>query len=311
MNRNVKFDLRNYRVSVFECVWNSGEHLGIMTLDEIFRSQRYKELIEYYRTFEDKKVSDAVQIKMARVPAYTPNGVFPVRCKDGLEEHNGLLCLDFDNVADPEALKRSFEDTLFVAYAALSISGDGVFALIPIADPTKHEEYFQALKEYFAGRGVEVDKQCSDVSRLRCASYDPAPYINENVIVWDRLPQAKPKPSPKQVRYNPCDGCNVAEKLFFVGLEFIEKYGKDITDGRTNWLAIGSFIKSEFGERGRDYFHRVSCFYPDYKPQECDKLYNGCAQSGYGVEVFLNACSRAGMPRMTELLMDKRKGYEL
>ncbi len=284
--------------------------MGTQKLDEVLRSLKHKELVEIYRSLP-KTDPDAIEIKTQLLPAFTVSGEFATRGKDGLIRHSGLVCLDFDNVADPEALKRLLEDILYIRYAALSVSGRGVFAIIEIADPTKHKEYFQALVEYFAKRGIEVDKQCGDVSRLRVASYDSAPYINDNAIVWDKLPTTTPKPSLKQVRYNPCDGCNFSEKLFLAGLEFIEKYAVDITAIRSNWLAIGSFIKSEFGECGRDYFHRVSRFHSGYKVEECDRLYNACAESGYTIGVFANACDRVSMPRLRELYADKRGGFEL
>ncbi|MFR9546719.1 MAG: BT4734/BF3469 family protein [Rikenellaceae bacterium] len=299
-----------FSVSVFKNVVDSRVPIGTQTLDEVLRSLKHKELIEIYRSLP-KTDPDAIEIKTKLLPAYTVSGEFATRCKDGLIQHSGLICLDFDNVPDPEALKRSFNDTLFIRYAALSVSGRGIFAIIEIADPTKHKEHFQALVEYFAKRGIEVDKQCGDVSRLRVASYDPAPYINDNAIVWDKLPTTALKPTPKQVRYSPCDGCNFSEKLFFVGLEFIEKYAVDITAIRSNWLAIGSFIKSEFGERGRDYFHRVSRFHSGYKSDECDRLFNACAESGYAIGVFANACDRVSMPRLRELYADKRGGFEI
>ncbi|MFR9541849.1 MAG: BT4734/BF3469 family protein [Rikenellaceae bacterium] len=299
-----------FSVSVFQNIRNSRVPMGTQKIDEVLRSQKYKEVIEVYRSL-DKNDPDAVDIKTNILPAYTVSGEFATRCKDGLIRHSGLICLDFDNVSDPEALKRSFEDILFIKYAALSVSGRGVFAIIEIADPTKHSEYFRAMIDYFAKRGIEVDKQCGDVSRLRVASYDPAPYINDNAIEWDILPKATPKPTPKQVRYTPCDGCNFSEKLFFVGLEFIEKYAIDITAIRSNWLAIGSFIKSQFGEVGRSLFHRVSRFHSGYNAEACDRLYNGCAESGYDIGVFSNACSRASMPRLKELYFDKKGGFEL
>ncbi len=298
----------NFSISVFMNIRNSRVPMGTQTIDEILRSQKHKELVEIYRSLP-KTDPDAVDIKNNILPAYTVSGEFATRCKDGLIRHSGLICLDFDNVSDPEALKRSFEDIMFIRYAALSVSGRGVFAIIEIADPTKHKEYFQALVEYFAKRGIEVDKQCGDVSRLRVASYDPAPYINDNAVAWNRLPKATAEPTTKQVRLSPCDGCNISEKLFFVGLDFIEKYAIDITAVRSNWLAIGSFIKSEFGERGRDYFHRVSRFHSGYKAEECDRLFNACADSGSGIGVFANACERvAGIPRLRELYAEKRGG---
>lgn len=56
----------------------------------------------------------------------------------------------------------------------------------------------------------------------------------------------------------------------------IEETKADITADYGNWIKCGFAIASEFGEAGREYFHRISQYYPNYSYQECDKKYNSC-----------------------------------
>ena len=44
----------------------------------------------------------------------------------------------------------------------------------------------------------------------------------------------------------------------------IESSHTDITAGYDNWRDLGFALSEELGETGRDYFHRISRFNPDY-----------------------------------------------
>ena len=64
----------------------------------------------------------------------------------------------------------------------------------------------------------------------------------------------------------------------------IEEKQIDIASAYSDWRDIGFAFADSFGESGREYFHRISCFYPDYSPGECDKQYSNCLKSqGQGV----------------------------
>ena len=64
----------------------------------------------------------------------------------------------------------------------------------------------------------------------------------------------------------------------------IEAKNLDIANAYSDWRDIGFAFASEFGEQGRDYFHRISRFYPDYSASECDKQFDKCLKAnGTGV----------------------------
>ena len=60
----------------------------------------------------------------------------------------------------------------------------------------------------------------------------------------------------------------------------IEASHTDITAGYSNWLDLGFALSEELGEAGRDYFHRISRFNPDYDHAETDKQFNNCLKAG-------------------------------
>ena len=66
----------------------------------------------------------------------------------------------------------------------------------------------------------------------------------------------------------------------------IESQQLDLTSGYADWRNTGFAFADEFGESGRDLFHRVSRFYPEYKSTECDKQFDACIKAkGHGVTI--------------------------
>ena len=63
-------------------------------------------------------------------------------------------------------------------------------------------------------------------------------------------------------------------------VDAVEASGIDITPTYSEWLAIGFALVSELGEEGRQLFHRLSQFNPDYDYKEADRQYNRCLKDG-------------------------------
>lgn len=54
----------------------------------------------------------------------------------------------------------------------------------------------------------------------------------------------------------------------------LEKQRLDITSIYDDWRNIGFGLADEFGEKGRELFHRISQFWPNYTIKDCDENYN-------------------------------------
>ena len=281
-------------VSYFSDIYNSRTPIGSLPLETILFSERVRARVEALRglPYGSAEFSQAKR----QMPCYTPSGVFSVRNSEGLICHSGVLCVEWDKVEDCSELKDLLGSLPFIYYGGLSCSGKGIFALIKIADPTKHREYFKALSEYFGGIGYRVDESGKDVCRLRVASYDAEPIFNANSEVWSELPQVVVP------TYTPRLATATDERLLLAGVEYITRYGVDITAGRNNWLSIGSCVKSIMGAGGEDVFVSLSRYHPQYRESDARKTYRTIAGNGYGIGVFASACSRAGVPRLTDLV---------
>ena len=78
----------------------------------------------------------------------------------------------------------------------------------------------------------------------------------------------------------------------------IETSRTDITSGYAVWRDIGFALCDALGENGRDYFHRVSHFNPQYNEQEADSQYDKCLRShgtGITIRTFFQSARDAGI----------------
>ncbi len=85
-------------------------------------------------------------------------------------------------------------------------------------------------------------------------------------------------------------------------IQRLETSHTNITANYSDWRDIGFAFADEFGEAGRDYFHRVSRYYPGYSQSNCDKQYDNCLKSsGHGVTIksFFHLAQQAGISLVT------------
>ena len=80
----------------------------------------------------------------------------------------------------------------------------------------------------------------------------------------------------------------------------IESKSLDIATAYSDWRDIGFAFSHEFGEQGRNYFHRISSFYADYSATACDKQFNKCLKSknsGITIKTFCQKAKEAEIGR--------------
>ena len=101
---------------------------------------------------------------------------------------------------------------------------------------------------------------------------------------YDKWLEQEPKPSPRP-RNAQQTGITHSDDVETV-TQRIEAARIDITADYGDWVNLGFALTEEYGENGRDYFHRLSRFYPDYDEAECDRQYDKCLRShGTGVTI--------------------------
>lgn len=81
-------------------------------------------------------------------------------------------------------------------------------------------------------------------------------------------------------------------------IQQIEKSKIDIAPAYVDWRNIGFAFADSCSEEGRSYFHRVSCFYPNYNKAECDKQFDNCMKAkgkGITLKSFFHYAKQAGV----------------
>ncbi len=262
----------NLYISIFANYWSVDEpqKINLMTW---LTSAKYEKEVEAIRAIEDKSSRDKLK---AKLPAITVSGTFSKRCKAGLIQHSGLIAIDIDwkdnqHIGNFYELKTELCKIQNVAYCGLSVSGRGYFVVIPIDYPERHEAHFDALREDFDKFRIVIDDSCRNVDRLRGYSYDPDGYFRHDAKPYSKY--IEPTPQTYTPRNNSFPIGSEAEKVEAI-LQQIEMNRIDITSSYQTWRDIGFALANEFGQAGRDYFHRVSQFHSKYNFQETDKQFD-------------------------------------
>ena len=220
--------------------------------------------------------------------------------RDHVVKKTGWIALDIDaadnpHLKDAEAVRDAVGNFDFIAFAGLSVSGRGVWALVKIADPEKQATYFKQLQADFEHFGITLDStKGKNANDKRFYSFDPKAYVADDFEVYDRLPQEQKatRRTFQRTSYTSKPGETRAkvEKL-------IAKIDTDITGGYKKWSQLGFALEDEFGESGRDYFHAISQYHPEYNRRECDRRYESCLKSngaGTTIGTFFYECKKNG-----------------
>ena len=166
-----------------------------VVLDRI-KNGSSKERVKLIRQEKDK--SNRNKLKQD-LPAVCFSGTFLKRADTALQDHSGLICLDFDGYKTKKDLmsdKDQLSKNKYVYSVFVSPSGNGLKALVKIPkDPDNHVGYFRALEEYF--QSEYFDKACKNVSRVCYESYDPLIHVNETSSLWDKIAEHEYRPIDK------------------------------------------------------------------------------------------------------------------
>lgn len=159
----------------------------IQTSLERIKNGNQKSLIERARgTHSVDNLGNPIPDKDAKreLPVVMYSGKFDGRKDEDLKEHSGVIVLDFDHI-DVSYSKNALATDEYILACWVSPSGDGLKALVKIAQARKHRDHFRAIASYIDRQyGLEVDSTGQNESRLCFESYDPDIIINEDSKVF-------------------------------------------------------------------------------------------------------------------------------
>lgn len=291
-------------ITVFDSVTSTNGRVA--SLAEFLNDASSHHLIQQIRMTEDK--TERTRLKSG-LPCATISAICPdSRKADDAFEHTGLICIDIDGQDNPgfgsgADLKAEICKVSEVAYCSLSASGNGCFAIYRLSHPENHLGHFLALQRLFKSRlGIVIDGQCKDVKRLRFASYDSEPYINESAEPFRTIDAVtKPKYNPTKTTVamgqrtwdeSPEATLDKVARL----TEEVVRRGIDLTDEYSNWVEIGMAL-ANLGEAGREFFHAVSSVYPCYDRAKADTKFTNLLRTTRKVTIatFFHQCEVHGV----------------
>ncbi len=112
---------------------------------------------------------------------------------------------------------------------------------------------------------------------------------------WLDVPKEKLQPASNKATTNVVA---VADNNIESYISTIEQSGIDITGNYATWRDLGFALAEEYGEIGRDYYHRVSKPNIGYDTKECDEQFNKCLNAkGHGISIatFYHYVHQAGI----------------
>ena len=255
--------ISNVLIPTAECTLAEFLQLGL---------KQHKDTIDHIRSIEDK--SERNRLKTTLLPSGSISVCLTTResskpIDQRITQYNPLIVLDFDNLPDIEAAKQTLASLPYIYYAGLSVSGRGLFAIIPIAaaDHTQHKTYFHALEKEMQTLGLTIDKACKDITRLRVISYDENPYINPDCTTYTLYETATPEQDPEETTTEDLEALKLEEHISLWEEQQIP------LDDYDQWITVGMAL-SRLGEPGRQAFHRVSRYSDKYTTEATDKAFD-------------------------------------
>lgn len=152
-------------------------YISIDSALERIRIGKSKDKVLEIRQQLDKERANSLK---KNLPSICFSGIFEERHDSKIIEHSGFIVLDFDYVDNLQAKKQQLIAHNYIYACWISPSGNGLKALVKIADKTKHREHFTALREIFP----DADKSGINESRVCFESWDTEIYINKQATEY-------------------------------------------------------------------------------------------------------------------------------
>ena len=221
------------------------------------------------------------------LPAVSISANFPdKRHAKSAHTVTSLIQIDIDKVNDPEQLKTQICADPHTLACFVSPSGNGVKAIVRTDASAKvdgaqldklneHKSIYAIAQRYYKQHfNVQIDTQCSDISRVMYYSYDPEIYINLDATPLQELQELQELKSKSKQKAK-----RIPKKVLDI-VEQIESSGVSLSyDDR---FKMGMSFVNEYGEQGRELFHRISRNHENYNAEKFDAKLNDFLESSRG-----------------------------
>lgn len=291
----MKDSVLNKKVSMFRSANTPGDVIEVNLLD-VLSTKKYEQLAYRCSRIKDKK--ERSKWKRDNVPCIAVSGLFSYRSANHLIKHSGLICLDLDGVDDIILIKKNVVKLPFVAYCGKSISGTGLFVIIPIPESTaqEHRQRFNSLEQLLISKfdiSESFDTNTKDVSRLRFVSFDSEAYFNHSAETYTEIKEesfiAERYAAPRFFN-------NTTIEKVWKCADIIQERRLDFAPDYDSYIKTG-FSIADLGEQGRNIFHAVCQYSPKYDYNHADKTFTKCLKTRNRITIgtFFQYCLDYGI----------------
>lgn len=262
-------------------------------------SLRNKPNIDKIRELYDTNKSEAKKLKAELLPCVTITGHFPSwRRVELCDVMNPILAIDIDRqdnlqVKDWDSLKKKIinemESVFLVSY---SCSGKGLYCLIYFDIDKDVKKVVKAIgtemKEKF---GITIDKQCSDITRLRFVSYDSNILMRIGEVKMYSKEEEESKDCSIKYEYND-EKWNVNDDFIVKCIYYLIKEKGYRANRYSEWLQDG-FRLATLGEfYGKQLFMYLSESSDGYVESKANEKWRECQRtSKYGKSCLVHYLS--------------------
>lgn len=222
-------------------------------------------------------------MKTKNLPCCTISGMFEgVRKATQVTVNNPIICIDIDVLPEGmnlSQLKKKVFDLPYVFYVSLSARGEGIFALIYYNLDNDFLATFKALQQDFKQMGIEIDKACKDICRLRFVSWDAEPLEKEEVEMYDSeyLDAFMDPHFYKEIKYQ--NGQIYFDDWFtYKTIKYLINECGYRADEYQDWLMDG-FRLATFGDYGHALFMHLSQHSDNFNERIAERKWEECVRT--------------------------------
>lgn len=319
----------------------TGECIQQMSIREFCLTDRWKPYVQRLRAMRQelgskaKKMPEYIETKKM-LPGATLSGLFELweddcidktgrkyrdvvsRRETHLKQHTGWLAIDID-LADNTQLSN-FENIRMVCrfrpeigLLMRSCSGSGYFGLVRLAYPDRHKAQFKALLQEYAALGITLDKACSNIGRVRFASWDDPEriYINEQVVPYQGLDVGDMQVllTHENRKSNDVDSRDIIYLKASRLVDKIKARGVDIMGCYQEWIRCGMALYDVSAKEGYEMWKTVSRFRPaeashGHRDSDFSSRWAGFANNRVKAETFFWLCKQSQIELTKEELRE-------
>lgn len=234
---------------------------------------KMKDRINTLRNIENKEKQK--EYKINNLYGVTMSALFgEKRSINNIINHNNIMCIDVDEEDnkelfkkyDIEYIKKVIFDLNFVYSVSLSCRGKGFYFIVPIPDSNDISIYYTSMYYKLRKYGINIDKHCKDITRIRFISYDENILIKKDceITVFNEVSEEQIIEKKQELirvkrviqRHNK-PYLDSQFKLLEKSVDYMIHKGYDTGKHWSDWATVGKYLKT-FGDAGKELFHRIS-----------------------------------------------------